>query len=145
MHNTSLFRFPPPQFWNRYKRGSDAHCKWPSFLEFDSSQNRNLTDRNVKILDKSRNLSLIIEIGQEYANFSKHAAFSRHSNGQKNYIQESSNNDKPPNFRPRVSNHSEFILWLRLTFTEIHQPCLVHWQNNKQLSASLAFHIKARN
>ena len=34
---TRLFRFPRPQFWNGYKRGSDAHCKWPPFFEFEKS------------------------------------------------------------------------------------------------------------
>ena len=39
-----------------------------------SSQNRNLTDENVKISGKPQNLALIIEIGQEYVDYSKHAA-----------------------------------------------------------------------
>ena len=32
---TRLFCSPHPQFWNGYKRGSDAHCKWLLFLEFE--------------------------------------------------------------------------------------------------------------
>ena len=30
-----LFRFPRLKLWNRYIRGSGAHCKWPPFLEFE--------------------------------------------------------------------------------------------------------------
>ena len=61
-------------------------------------------------------------------------------------IRESSNDDEPPNSRPRVLTHSEFVPRLRLTFAEIHQaePHLVRWQNKKRLSVSLAFHIEAR-
>ena len=34
-NTTHLFRFPHPLFWNRYKRGSDAHYKWQLFFEFE--------------------------------------------------------------------------------------------------------------
>ena len=81
-----LFRFSHPQFWNGYKRGSDAHCKWPPFLEFEKRaqglalaippKNLCITNGNVPISDKPQNLALIFEIGHKHAEILKQADFS---------------------------------------------------------------------